>query len=100
MPSVLVRYAPTMSDTEEVKDKFYEDLEAAVPKEGKYVVLDDVSTRTATDYQTWESLSGTEITRDTATIISCLKALTAQCFAYPTAKRCLKASMQQTLASN
>ncbi|KAI8492323.1 hypothetical protein Bbelb_297760 [Branchiostoma belcheri] len=54
-------YAPTMTNPEEVKDKFYEDLEALimdVPKGDKLVILGDFNARVGTDYQTWEGVLG------------------------------------------
>ncbi|KAI8501811.1 hypothetical protein Bbelb_202230 [Branchiostoma belcheri] len=54
-------YAPTMTNPEEVKDKFYEDLEALimdVPKGDKLVILGDFNARVGTDYQTWDGVLG------------------------------------------
>ncbi|KAJ1103987.1 hypothetical protein NDU88_001403 [Pleurodeles waltl] len=53
--------APTMTNPEEIKDKFYEDLESlisTVPKENKLVVLDYFSARVGADYQTWQAVIG------------------------------------------
>ncbi|KAJ1160520.1 hypothetical protein NDU88_001022 [Pleurodeles waltl] len=54
-------YAPTMTSPEEIKDKFYEDLEsliASVTKEDRLVILGDFNTRVCVDYQTWEGVIG------------------------------------------
>lgn len=54
-------YAPTMSNPEETKDKFYEDLDsliAATPKKDKLIILGDFNARVGTDYQTWEGVIG------------------------------------------
>ena len=59
--TIISAYAPTMSNPEEVKDKFYEDLEAlitAVPREDKLVILGDFNARVGTDYQAWEGVIG------------------------------------------
>ena len=52
-------YAPTMTNPDDVKDKFYEELDAliaAVPKSEKLVVLGDFNARVGTDHQTWEGI--------------------------------------------
>ena len=55
-------YAPTMTNQEEIKDEFYEDLENAieiVPMEDKLILLGDLfNDRVSTDHQTWEGIIG------------------------------------------
>ena len=54
-------YAPTMTNPDDVKDKFYEELDtviSAVPHSEKLVVLGDFNARVGTDYQTWEGIIG------------------------------------------
>ena len=44
-----------MTDSDKVKEKFYEDLETLivnVPKEDKLIILNDFSARVGSDYQT------------------------------------------------
>ena len=46
-----------MTNSDETKDKFYEDLGSLVnsfPKEDKFLVLSDFSVRVETDHKTWE----------------------------------------------
>ena len=54
-------YAPTMTNPDEAKDKFYEDLRttiAAVPKADKLVILGDFNARVGTDHLSWEGVIG------------------------------------------
>ena len=54
-------YAPTMTNPEEIKDKFHEDIENAiegVPKEDKFILLGDFNARVGRDHQTWEGIIG------------------------------------------
>ena len=71
--TIISAYAPTMSNPEEVKDKFYEDLEAlitAAPREDKLVILGDFNARVSTDYQAWQGvLEDTALARATAMVI-------------------------------
>ena len=56
-------YAPTMTNPEEVKDTFYDDLDSvisATPRTDKLILLGDFSARVGTDHQTWEGVIGTE----------------------------------------
>ncbi|KAJ1140840.1 hypothetical protein NDU88_007178 [Pleurodeles waltl] len=52
-------YASTLTNPEEIKDMFYEDLEtliASVPKEDKLIILGDFNARVGADYKTWEGV--------------------------------------------
>ena len=57
-------YASTMTNPDEVKDKFYDDLGSiisATPRTDKLIILDDFTARVGTDHQTWEGVIGGEI---------------------------------------
>ena len=59
--TLISAYAPTMTNLEETKDKFYDDLEsllATVPKEDKLLILGDFNARVGTDHKTWEGTIG------------------------------------------
>ena len=59
--TIISAYAPTMTNPDGIKDKFYEDLHyltAAVPKSEKLLILGDFKTRVGTDNQTWENVIG------------------------------------------
>ena len=54
-------YAPTMTNPDDIKEKFYEDLDnllKAVPRQDKLFVLGDFNARVGTDFQTWEGIIG------------------------------------------
>ena len=54
-------YAPTMTNPDEVKDKFYEELESvitAVPNQDKLIIFGDFNARVGTDHLTWEGVIG------------------------------------------
>ena len=56
-------YAPTMTNPNEVKDKFYDDLDSvisATPRTDKLILLGDFNTRVGTDHQTWEGVTRSE----------------------------------------
>ena len=56
-------YAPTMTNPDEVNDKFYDDLDSVIsvtPRTDKLIILRDFNARVGTDYQTWEGVNGTE----------------------------------------
>ena len=58
--SLISAYAPTMTNPEEVKDQFYEQLDAliaAVPKTEKLTILADFNARVGTDHHTWSGVS-------------------------------------------
>ena len=55
--------APIMTNPDEVKDKFYDDLNSvisAIPRTEKFILLGDFNARMGTDHQTWEGVIGTE----------------------------------------
>ena len=52
-----------MTNPDEVKDKFYDDLDSvisAAPQTDKLILLGDFSARVGTDHQTWEGVIGSE----------------------------------------
>ena len=54
-------YAPTMTNTDDTKTKFYEDLEtliSAVPRSNKVFILGDFNARVGDDHLTWEGVIG------------------------------------------
>ena len=54
-------YAPTMTNTEEVKSKFYDDLHSlivATPMTDKLIILGDFNARVGCDYTTWDGVLG------------------------------------------
>ena len=54
-------YAPTMTNPDDVKDKFYEDLNnviASVPNADKLIILGDFNARVGRDSSTWEGVIG------------------------------------------
>ena len=54
-------YAPTMTNPEEAKEKFYQDLEElidTVPKSDKLIVLGDFNARVGADHVSWEGVIG------------------------------------------
>ena len=56
-------YAPTMTNPDEVKSKFYDDLDSvisAAPRTDKLILLGDFNARVGTDHQTWEGVIGSE----------------------------------------
>ena len=61
--TIVSAYAPTMTNSDEVKDKFYDDLDSlisAAPRTDKLILLGDVNARVGTDHQTWERVIGSE----------------------------------------
>ena len=61
--TIVSAYAPTMTSSDEVKDKFYNDLHdiiSATPRTDKLILLGDFNARVETDQQTWERVIGPE----------------------------------------
>ena len=61
--TIVSAYAPTMTNPDEVKDKFYDDLDSvisAAPQTDKLILLRDFNARVGTDHQTWEGVIGSE----------------------------------------
>ena len=61
--TIVSAYAPTMTNPDEVKDKFYDDLDSVIsitPRTDKPILLGDFNARVGTDNQTWEGVIGTE----------------------------------------
>ena len=61
--TIVNAYAPTMTNTDEVKDKFIDDLDfviSAAPRTDKLILLGDFSARVGTDYQTGEGVIGSD----------------------------------------
>ena len=61
--TIVSAYASTMTNPDEVKDKFYNDLNSvisAAPRTGKLILLGDFNARVGTDHQTWEGVIGSE----------------------------------------
>ena len=61
--TIVSAYAPTMTNPDEVKDKFYDDLDSvisATPRTDKLILLRDFNARMDTDHQTWEGVIGSE----------------------------------------
>ena len=51
-----------MTNPEEVKEKFYEDLDTlvrSVPRQDKLLVLGDFNARVGSDYKNWTGIIGT-----------------------------------------
>ena len=54
-------YAPTMNNTDNVRDKFYEELEtliSTVSQSDKLILLGDFNARVSKDYQAWQGVLG------------------------------------------
>ena len=61
--TIIRAYAPTMTNPNKAKDKFYDDLDSvisATPRTDKLILLGDVSARVATAHQTSEGVIGSE----------------------------------------
>ncbi|KAL9957540.1 hypothetical protein ACROYT_G039181 [Oculina patagonica] len=59
--TLISAYAPTMTNPNEIKDRFYEELDsliASVPKSERLVILGDFNARVGTDHQAWHRTIG------------------------------------------
>lgn len=59
--TIISAYAPTMTNTEETKAKFYDDLDQllrTVPRKDKLILLGDFNARVGCDSDTWPSIIG------------------------------------------
>ncbi|XP_072182226.1 uncharacterized protein [Diadema setosum] len=59
--TMISAYAPTMTSPDDVKERFYEDLQvtiSAVPKADKLIILGDFNARVGTDYASWNGVLG------------------------------------------
>ena len=59
--TLISAYAPTMTNPDEIKKKFYKDLQAtvaSVPKADKLVILGDFNARVGSDYSSWARVLG------------------------------------------
>ena len=59
--TIISAYAPTMTNPDEIKVKFYEDLNAiitTVPSTDKLIILGDFNARVGRDSSTWEGVIG------------------------------------------
>ena len=61
--TIVSAYAHTMTNPDEVNNKFYDDLESvisAASQTDKLILLGDFNARVGTDHQTWEGVIGSE----------------------------------------
>ena len=59
--TIISAYAPTMTNPDDIKGKFYDELNslvAAVPKSEKLIILGDFNARVGVDHQAWENVLG------------------------------------------
>ena len=59
--TLISAYAPTMTNPDDIKDKFYEELDrilTAIPKSEKIILLGDFNARVGADHETWEGIVG------------------------------------------
>lgn len=59
--TIISAYAPTMTNPDDIKDKFYQELDTIltnVHKRDKLILLGDFNARVGTDHQTWEGILG------------------------------------------
>ena len=62
--TIVSAYAPTMTNPDEVKDTFYDDLDSVISaahRTDKLILLEDFNARVGTDHQIWEGLIGSEV---------------------------------------
>ncbi|XP_072181473.1 craniofacial development protein 2-like [Diadema setosum] len=58
--TIISAYAPTMTNPDEVKDKFYEELDSLIAssKSEKLIILGDFNARVGADYHAWHNVIG------------------------------------------
>ena len=59
--TIISAYGPTMTNPEEVKERFYEDLDKLIKslsRQGKLFLLGDFNVSVGTDHTTWEGVLG------------------------------------------
>lgn len=59
--TIISAYAPTMTNPDEAKDRFYEELDStitSVPRTDKLILLGDFNARVGSDHQAWEGVIG------------------------------------------
>lgn len=59
--TIISAYAPTMTNPDEAKDRFYEELDStikSVPKTDKLILLGDFNARVGSDHQAWDGVIG------------------------------------------
>ncbi|KAI8781842.1 craniofacial development protein 2 [Biomphalaria glabrata] len=57
-------YAPTMSNEDNTKEKFYSDLNSAIiktPKTDKFIILGDFNAKVGSEWKTWSNVLGRHI---------------------------------------
>ena len=65
--TIVDAYAPTITNPDEVKDKFYDDLDSVISAASgtdKLILFGDFNARVGTDRQTWEGVLGSEGVRN------------------------------------
>ena len=71
--TIVRAYVPTMTNPDEVKNKFnngLDDVISATFRSDKLILLDDFNPRIGTDHQTWEGVIGPE---SATALVSCSK---------------------------
>ena len=61
--TIISAYAPTMTNPDDIKEKFYEDLNSilsSVPKQDKLILLGDFNARVGQDHESWAGVLGTQ----------------------------------------
>ena len=61
--TIISAYAPTMTNLDEVTDRFYDDLYSIIsakPRTDKFILLGDFNARVGSDLQTWEGVMGSK----------------------------------------
>ena len=96
--SIVSAYAPTMTNEEEVKERFYQDLDKlllSIPAEDKLIIMGDFNARVGQDSGVWKGIIGKhgvgkENSNGTLLLSECAKhdlAITNTFFRLPTKKK-------------